>query len=689
MAIGDPPTPERLQGGGEVAPAGVLQVRDEVIFVGKPLGEVNLGFTLAVMEQTVAAALRRGALIAAAEIALSIVAALLIGIALTRNLGRLAEFAQRFGRGEPADPLDIRSTDETGMLAAVFNQMVSQRRSVEQAQREIEERFRATFEQAAVGIVHTGRDGRFLRVNRKLCEITGYTGGELLERSFADITHPDDREAGTDAVKRLLAGEIDTYSAEKRYLRKDGTIVWVGLTVALARPESSEPGYLISVIVDITERKHAEAALRQFAAAVEGASEAIALYDADDRLTWFNQTWRDFNREVADSIRLGMTFEELMRALIAGGLVSEAEGREKGWLQERLERHRNPSGPFEIARQDGVWLLTNEQPLPDGGIITISLDITERKRVEEALRLSEMRLSGILDISAEAIISVDQDQTIVMYNQGARDIFGYGAEEVMGKPLDMLLPEHVRASHRSHVEGFDQSPETTRLMMTERGEIAGLRKDGTEFPAEASISKLDLDDLRIFTVTLRDVSERKRAEEQLRQAQKMETIGQLTGGIAHDFNNLLGVMLGSAEILSDRVGVDDRHIQVVMRAATRGAELTQRMLAFSRRQPLQPRAIDASALVDGMTDLLRRSLGETIAIQITTDKNLWTATADPGLVENALLNLAINARDAMPGGGNLIIETGNAVLDETYAATHDDVTAGNYVLLSVTDTGAA
>ncbi len=282
---------------------------------------------------------------------------------------------------------------------------------------------------------------------------------------------------------------------------------------------------------------------------------------------------------------------------------------------------------------------------------------------------------------------MDQDQTIVMFNQGARHIFGYSAEEVMGQPLDMLVPESVRAMHRGHVENFDRSQKISRVMMSERGEIMGRRKGGTEFPAEASISKLDLGGQKIFTVNLRDVSERKQAEEQLHQAQKMEAVGQLTGGIAHDFNNLLGVMLGSAELLSERVGADDPQIQAVMRAVDRGADLTQRMLAFSRRQPLHPKAIDAGALVDGMTDLLRRSLGETIAIKIVAGKDLWTATADPGLVENALLNLAINARDAMPGGGNLIIETGNAALDEAYTSTRDDVAAGDYVRLSVTDTG--
>ena len=562
IAIGDPPKPERLQDGGEAISASVLQVRDDVIFVGKPLGEVTLGFTLEVMEQTVAAALRRGILIAATEIALSIIAALLIGIALTRNLGRLAEFAQRFGRGEPADPLDIRSSDETGMLARAFDQMVSQRQSAERALRESERDLMNLIEGSVQGVLIVTKDRRPLFANRACAQIFGFESPDqiLALESTAELIGPHELERLDEIRNSHFAEDKAPISYEFDGVRRDGSIVHL-----------------------------------------------------------------------------------------------QCMARTIDWKGQRAAQ------------------------------ITL-LDFTERKRTEDALRLSEMRLSGILDISAEAIISVDQDQTIVMFNQGARNIFGYDAEEAIGKPLDMLLPGRVRAVHRSHVEGFDESRETTRLMMTERGEISGLRKDGTEFPAEASISKLDLGGQKVFTVTLRDVSERRRAEEQLRQAQKMEAVGQLTGGIAHDFNNLLGIMLGNAEILSERIG-DDRQVQAVIRAATRGAELTQRMLAFSRQQPLQPKAIDVGALADGMAELLRRTLGETIAIKIATGKNLWTATADPGLVENALLNLALNARDAMPDGGTLIIETGNATLDETYAATRDDVTAGDYVLLSVTDTG--
>jgi PAS domain S-box-containing protein len=185
-----------------------------------------------------------------------------------------------------------------------------------------------------------------------------------------------------------------------------------------------------------------------------------------------------------------------------------------------------------------------------------------------------------------------------------------------------------------------------------------------------------------------DVTETKLAEQRLRQAQKMEAVGQLTGGVAHDFNNLLAVVQGNAELLGDRLGPEDRSLQAIQRASTRGAELTQRLLAFSRQQPLRPRAIDMAALVSGMSDLLTRSLGETVEIETASEPGLWDALADPGQVENALLNLALNARDAMPGGGKLTIEYGNIRLDDAYVAGIREAKAGDYVVLAVSDTGS-
>jgi signal transduction histidine kinase/CheY-like chemotaxis protein len=186
----------------------------------------------------------------------------------------------------------------------------------------------------------------------------------------------------------------------------------------------------------------------------------------------------------------------------------------------------------------------------------------------------------------------------------------------------------------------------------------------------------------------REIREREAAEEQLRHAQRMEAVGKLTGGVAHDFNNLLAVIIGNAELLEEQAGIDNEPLQSILRAATRGAEVTQRLLAFSRRQPLQPRAVDLGTLVRGMSGLLRRTLGETIDIRTTAEDGLWEAMADPGQVENALLNLALNARDAMPDGGTLSIACANRPLAGSGEAPASDVAPADYVVLSVGDNGA-
>ena len=177
----------------------------------------------------------------------------------------------------------------------------------------------------------------------------------------------------------------------------------------------------------------------------------------------------------------------------------------------------------------------------------------------------------------------------------------------------------------------------------------------------------------------------------LRQAQKMDVLGQLTGGIAHDFNNMLGVIVGSLEILQKRLQTDDpkiwNPIHLAMQGAERSAALTHRLLAFSRQQPLEPKPVDANKLVSGMSSLLHRTLGESIEIETVLAAGLWTVSADINQLENALLNLAVNARDAMPTGGKLTIETGNVYLDEMYASAHTEVTPGQYVMIAVTDTG--
>jgi len=221
--------------------------------------------------------------------------------------------------------------------------------------------------------------------------------------------------------------------------------------------------------------------------------------------------------------------------------------------------------------------------------------------------------------------------------------------------------------------------------------LTALNKDGTEFPMELSVAESRSDGRHVFIGSIRDVTQRKQEQEQLHQAQKMEAIGQLTGGVAHDFNNMLTTIVGNLELLRDRVGDDEdakKFTESALRAGFRGADLTRRLLVFSRKQPLDPKPTDVNKCVVGATELMRRTLGEDIEIETVLGGGLWNAMIDETQLESALLNLAINSRDAMPNGGKLTIETVNSHLDQEYVNHRIEVTPGQYVMVTVSDTGS-
>jgi PAS domain S-box-containing protein len=315
-------------------------------------------------------------------------------------------------------------------------------------------------------------------------------------------------------------------------------------------------------------------------------------------------------------------------------------------------------------------------------------DLSAHRRAEQEIRDTAARLKALVETAVDGIIMIDAGGRIQMFNPACEKLFGYGAAEVIGKNVNVLMPSPYREEHDRYVENFLRTGE--KKIIGVGREVTGERKDGTTFPMDLSVGEAKQDGEPIFVGIVHDLSERKHTEAQLVQAQKMETVGQLSGGIAHDFNNLLTVVVGNAEILSDalRARPDLQGLaDAVVQAGERGAELTQRLLAFSRRQTLQPSEIDCNALVKGMEKLLRRMLTETIAVTTTLEGDLWTAYADPGQLENAVLNLAINARDAMPDGGTLTITTGNVPLDARYRDLHPEVNPGEYVMVAVTDDG--
>ena len=364
---------------------------------------------------------------------------------------------------------------------------------------------------------------------------------------------------------------------------------------------------------------------------------------------------------------------------------------------------------------------------PASDALAVSADVAQLRAELERHRALAERFRRLVESAPDAIVVVDRDARIVLANAQTGRLFGYQADELIGQPIEILVPDVVRTQHVRHRDAFIAHP-SVRPMGTGL-DLAGRRKDGTELPVEISLSPIQTSEGVLISAAIRDISERRAAQDALRrahaeleqrvrertaaledanralqaemadrdqaekalhQAQKMEAVGQLTGGIAHDFNNLLTVIMGNLQILAGHSRGDEQAtelIQAALTAAKRGADLNRTLLVFSRKQRLAPVPVDFNDMITRMAGMLGRTFGETIRIGIVTGANVPYAMADPTQLETALLNLAVNARDAMPEGGALTIETGAVTFDTHSAALEGDVVPGNYVMLAVSDTG--
>ncbi len=302
---------------------------------------------------------------------------------------------------------------------------------------------------------------------------------------------------------------------------------------------------------------------------------------------------------------------------------------------------------------------------------------------------------AVLDASPNPIVAIDAGAAITYVNPQVEITFGYDAAELIGQTIEVLLPRAIADRHIAHRDGFLVNPVARPMGIGL--DLAGRRKDGTEFPVEISLSPVETPEgLRVFA-TVVDITARKTAENQLLQAQKLESIGRLAGGIAHDFNNVLFAIKGYAELLSDdlsperrdRLDPDEalRSVKAIADAATRAASLTAQLLAFSRRQVVRPEVLDLNEAIENVEPMLRRLIGAQIRLVVRPGQGAGRLRADHGQLDQILVNLVINARDAMPEGGTITIESGNIELDETYAAQHLDVAPGPFVFLAVSDTG--
>ncbi len=454
-------------------------------------------------------------------------------------------------------------------------------------QRESEARYRATFEQAAVGMAHVGLDGRWLRVNARLCEMLGYTAPQLMAKTFQDITHPDDLDADLAQVDRIVAGEVATYAMEKRYLRRDGSVLWGNLRVSLLRGPDGQPGHLIAVVEDISRGKQAEEALRASQRRLEDLVRtldlaAVLVRDFDGAIRFWSEGCERLYGWTAGQA-LGSVSDDLLRTVFDVPLAE---------IEAALLRDGTWSGDLVQHRRDGTRIVVSARKVlrrnPDAGGLTVMESLAD----VTALRLAQTEL------------------------------------ERLNRELGQRVREEVVA--------------------------------------------------------------REAAQARAAHAERVQALGQLAGGIAHDFNNVLQAVQGGAALIERRSGDADtvrRYARLVLDASGRGASITRRLLAFGRRGDLRAEAVDAGAVLSGMRDIMAHTLGAGIAVGVDLAPGLPPVMADKAQLETALVNLATNARDAMPDGGTLTFAA--AFESVPPGANHaSGLPGGGYVRLSVTDTGA-
>ncbi len=738
-------------------------------------------------------------------------------------------------------------------------EQAAERRRAESSLRESESRFRAVFEGAGTGIAIEDLEGKIIETNRALQQMLGYDAAELRQLTRRDFTHARDHQEEQAHFNRLLSGKASFYQVEKRFVRKDGRIIWGSLTVSLVRQAAGLPHFALVLIEDITERQRTEEALLQYAAIVESSHDAIVSVTFDGVIFSWNPA--------AERV-YGYTAQEA-NGHSTSIIIPPDKEAESSRILDRL-KHGERIDSFETVRRrkDGsrIDVSITISPLKDAGGKTIgassiSRDITQRKQAEAALRRSEAGLaraqriahlgSWELDLKTNALLWSGETYRIFGVEPGQfegtseaffqrvhpqdRELLRVAKAEALreGKPYGVdhriILPngeiktvneqaelvadekgvpahflgtvlditERKRAENRgaafsqlgerlnsattttaaariivevadtllgwdscgidlcspdqqvvTSILGVDlidgqradvtggyanAAPSRAMRLAMEQGAQLVLRqppfqispdfqpfgdsarpsaslmfvpvRNGARIIGVLSIQSYspnaygrgDLDTLQALAdhcggalERIRAAAENQNLEAQLRQAQKMESVGQLAGGVAHDFNNLLTVIQGHTALLmmgaklSEDAQDSARQISL---AAERAANLTRQLLTFSRRQVIQPKNLDLNEVVNNMTNMLRRLLGEDIMLQVNYAPALPLIHADPGMMEQILLNLSVNSRDAMPKGGRLFINTSVVTFDETLARQIADASPGEYVCLTVKDTG--
>ena len=566
--------------------------------------------------------------------------------------------------------------------------------SVPNAPRESEWHYYASFAQAAVGIAHVRLEGGWFHVNQRLCEMLGYPSEELLKGNVQDITHPEDRDASLALMQEVVRGTRESYALEKRYLRRDGSILWAELNICLVRDERGNPSYLLGVIVDIGERKRIEEALKraneELARRVEEksgeldtlirtANVAVLGMDVGGNVTVLN--------EAAEKLT-GYSRSELVHRNWFEAIVPRSVYPEVWDVFQRLLATGEPKN-FEnmILTRSGeeryvVW--QNSVVRDRGevvGTISFGIDVTERKQKEKEWR----ELSAAIEHAPELFMLANADGVITYVNPGFEAATGYTRAEIVGKtPRVLKSGTHDQQFYRGLWETIERG-EVWRDRVTNR------RRDGSTYLEQKTIAPITDAGGAItgFVGIGRDITPEVELEAQLRRAQRLESLGTLAGGIAHDLNNVLTpILLGVESLGLEHPDPQTRVIlDIIAKTARRGADIVRQVLGIARGVEGKRGEVQLRHVLHEIASIVQETFPKSIALKYEVTRALWPAMGDATQLHQVVMNLCVNARDAMPNGGTLLLGAGNVRLDEAYARMHVEARAIRYVVLHVEDTG--
>lgn len=615
----------------------------------------------------------------------------------------------------------------SSMITADHNER--RRQQAEAALQESEARFRHAFDNAPIGMALVDCNQRFLQVNQALCTMLGYTKEELLDTTVAAISHPDDLKAETVHKQELVHGVSSSFTLEKRYLHADGHVVWGQLHVSIVTNSQDKPLYFVSQIEDVTGRKKAEAEIRRRNRDLTVLNRVITVSAATSEPKEILETacrelalTLDMPRASAALFNADESTKMTMASYLAEGLPNSIvpicqliSPADLGFLRQRqapLVMHDEVPHPalmplLELLHQRGTRsflllpLMVADQVLGCLGLeatqphhfsaeeVNLAWQVAQQlagvlARVH--LAQTERRLITAIEQTSESVVITDTAGTILYVNPAFEETTGYNRAEIIGRN-----PRVLKSGKHNQVF-YQEMWATISSGQVWHGRLVNRKKDGNLISEDATITPVrdTRGEIVNYVEVKRDVTRELELEEQYRQAQKMEAIGLLAGGIAHDFNNVLTAINGYSALLQAEIPPDSpahEQLQIIFRSGRRAAELVRQLLAFSRKQIVEPEILDLNYTICEIKKMLQRIIPEHIIIETDLAENLWPIKIDPSQLEQIILNLAINARDAMPNGGRLTIQTVNMTLDEGYANHHLAMEPGDYVGLAVGDTG--